>query len=227
MPDQIVRLARQNDCQSIAYTYTEPTVFFEFALDTAKLAKAAGLYNIFVTNGYMNVQAIKLIKPYLDAVNVDLKFFKDGSYRKICGASLEPVLESIRSFYQAGVWTEITTLVIPEENDSAAELAGIADFIAQTDKNIPWHISAFHADYKFKAYPDTPVSALKKAYDLGKKAGLHYIYLGNIDGAGQDTVCTGCQEILIKRAGFRVVAVQILQDKCRFCQTRLPGVYIS
>jgi pyruvate formate lyase activating enzyme len=224
---QIVKLAKQNGCQSIAYTYTEPTIYFEFALEVAKLAKAAGLYNIFVTNGYMSATAIEMIEPYLDAANVDLKFFKESSYQKICSAKLKPVLDSIQLLNEAKIWTEITTLVIPGENDGAEELSAIANFIAGVNKNIPWHLSAFHADYKFNTYPNTPEQTLKMAYDLGKQQGLYYVYAGNVDGWGQDTVCGNCSKTLIKREGFKVTENNVLAHKCKFCHVKLPGVLSS
>lgn len=223
--DKVVKLAKQNNCKSIAYTYTEPTIYFEFALETAILAKKAGLANIFVTNGYMGTQAISLLGPYLDAANVDLKFFKESSYRKICAARLAPVLDSIRRLHAAGAWVEITTLVIPGENDFPEELSGIAEFIAGISKDIPWHVSAFHADYKFSAYPNTPEHTLKLAYDLGKSSGLRYVYAGNVYGWGQDTSCGQCKKVLIKREGFDITESNLTGNKCVFCQAALPGVF--
>jgi len=223
--DDVVRLAKQNNCKSIAYTYTEPTIFFEFTLEAAILAKKAGLANIFVTNGYMTGQAVSLLKPYLDAANVDLKFFKESSYQKICSAKLAPVLDSIRLLHDAGVWIEITTLVIPGENDSREELSGIAKFIAGISKDIPWHVSCFHADYKFSAYPSTPEGTLKLAYDLGKSHGLSYVYAGNVHGWGQDTLCGQCKRVLIKREGFNIIEPNLTGNKCVFCQATLPGVF--
>jgi pyruvate formate lyase activating enzyme len=222
---KVVELAKQHNCKSIAYTYTEPTIFFEFALETAILAKQAGLANIFVTNGYMTDKAIAMLKPYLDAANVDLKFFKESSYEKICAARLAPVLDSIRRLREAGVWIEITTLVIPGENDSCEELSGIAKFIAGISKDIPWHVSAFHADYKFSAYPNTPEQTLKLAYDLGKSQGLGYVYAGNVYGWGQDTLCNQCQRVIIKRVGFDITESNLSGNKCVFCQSTLPGVF--
>lgn len=223
--DKVVKLALANNCKSIAYTYTEPTVYFEFALETAKLAKAAGLHNIFVTNGYMSSQAISLLGPYLGAANIDLKFFKDGTYQKICSAKLRPVLDSIQLLHDAGVWIEISTLLIPKQNDTPQELSGIAKFIAKVNKDIPWHILSFHADYKFNNYSSTPESSLRLANDLGKKEGLRYIYAGNIYGWGQDTFCSACGKILIKRKGFRIAESHLTGNKCVFCQAALPGVF--
>jgi pyruvate formate lyase activating enzyme len=225
LPQEIVKEASKNKCLSISYTYTEPTIFFEYALDTAKLAKAKGLYNNFVTNGYMTREALEMIKPYLDAANVDLKFFKDESYKKICAASLEPVLKSIRLMREWEIWVEITTLVIPKENDSAEELNGIARFIAGIDKNIPWHISRFYPSYKFTGYAATPEATLKKAKEIGYQAGLKYIYVGNVYGWGNDTHCHNCQKLLVKREAFSVLEYNIKAGKCAFCNAQIPGVF--
>jgi pyruvate formate lyase activating enzyme len=223
--ENVVNLARQNNCQAIAYTYTEPTIYFEFALEVMKLAKVAGLRNIFVTNGYMSKESISLLKSYLDAANIDLKFFKESSYQEICSSSLAPVLDSIRLLHDAGVWIEITTLVIPGENDTPGELSGIAKFIATVDKNIPWHVSRFHPDYRFNSYPVTPDATLRIAQDLGKGHGLRYIYAGNVSGWGQETLCAQCGRPLIKRAGFDITETHIFDNKCKFCTARLPGVF--
>jgi len=178
--DDIVEEAKKNNCKSVSYTYTEPTIFFEYAYDTAKLVKAAGLKNIFVTNGYMTLEAIKTIKPYLDAANIDLKFFKDSSYRDNCKGKLKPVLDSIVLMHELKIWVEITTLVIPGLNDSEEELTGMAKFIASIDKGIPWHVSAFHPDYKFTDYPLTSVKTLQNAQRIGYGAGLKFVHLGNV-----------------------------------------------
>jgi pyruvate formate lyase activating enzyme len=225
-PQEIVEIAIKNKCKSISYTYTEPTIFFEYALETAKLAKAKGLYNNFVTNGYMSEDALKVIKPYLDAANVDLKFFKDSSYRNICKGSLQPVLNSIRVMHKLGIWVEITTLVVPGENDSDEELREIEEFIVSVDKNIPWHVSRFHPDYQFTDHKPTPEATLKKAQDIGNRCGLKFVYVGNVIGFGNDTYCPNCQKLLIKREYFSVLEYNIKQNKCAFCNTVVPGIFI-
>lgn len=225
LPQDIVQKALRNQCKSISYTYTEPAIFFEYAFDTAKLAKTKGLYNNFVTNGYMTAECLQMIKPYLDAANVDLKFFKDGSYKKICAGSLKPVLDSIKLMHELGIWVEVTTLVVPGENDSEEELTDIAKFIAGIDKNIPWHISRFHPDYKFSDHQATPIDTLKKTEQLGRKAGLQYIYIGNVMGFGNDTFCPTCKKLLIKREIFSVLENNIKQGKCAFCNAAIPGVF--
>ncbi len=224
-PEQVIALAKKNNCASIAYTYTEPTVYFEFALETARLARDAGLRNIFVSNGYLSAEAIDLLAPYLDAANIDLKFFRDVSYRKICSANLNPVLETISRLKDAGIWVEVSTLVIPGENDSPDELSGAARFISRVDRNIPWHVCRFHADYKFKAYQDTPERTIKLACDLGVSAGLRYVYAGNVALWGQNTLCPSCGNTLIQRNGFRVGKINITGNKCRFCREGLAGVF--
>jgi len=183
IPERIVEEAKKNHCQSISYTYTEPTIFFEYAYDIAKVAKQAGLKNIFVTNGYMSKEALETISPYLDAANIDLKSFREKFYVENCKGHLQPVLDSIKLAKKLGVWIEITTLIIPGHNDSASELSDIAGFIASVGKDIPWHISRFHPDYHFLSEKMTPIETLKKAEDLGKKAGLDYVYLGNVKDA--------------------------------------------
>jgi len=224
-PIQIVNEALENRCKSISYTYTEPTIFFEYALQIARLAKEKGLYNNFVTNGYMTKECLEMACGFLDAANVDLKFFTDDSYKRICAASLEPVLSSIRLMHEMGIWVEITTLVVPGENDSEKELKGIAEFIASVDKNMPWHVSRFHPDYKFTDHESTPEKTLKKAEELGYGAGLKYIYAGNVYGWGNDTNCPNCKKMLIKREAFNILEDNIRQGKCSFCNTAIPGVF--
>jgi len=224
-PQEIVSEAIKNNCQSISYTYTEPTVFFEYALDTAKLAKEKGLRNIFVTNGYMTKECLEIIRPYLDAANVDLKFFREESYRRLCKGSLKPVLDSIRLMKEIGIWVEITTLVVPKENDSPEELKEIADFIFGIDKNIPWHVSRFHPDYKFNQAPPTAEATLKMAQETGFQAGLNFVYAGNVYGWGNDTFCPGCKKLLIKRKTFNIFEYNIKQDKCFFCGMPLAGIF--
>ncbi len=223
--EQVVKMARQSACGSIAYTYTEPTVYFEFAFATAQRAKAAGLRNIFVTNGYLSRQAMDLISPWLDAANIDLKFFNENSYQKVCSAKLGPVLDAIQYLKAAGVWVELTTLIIPGRNDTPQELTALAKFIASVSRDIPWHLSRFHADYKFNDYPSTPERTLKMAYDIGLAQGLRYLYVGNFTALGQDTVCAKCGKLLIKREGFDLLESHLEQGRCVFCQSVLPGVF--
>jgi len=226
-PQEIVDQALQNNCRSISYTYTEPTIFFEYAYDTAKIAKQNGIYNNFVTNGYMTKDAIETISPYLDAANVDLKFFNDDSYREICKGSLQPVLDSIQNMKKAGIWVEATTLIIPGRNDSEEELRNIAGFLAKTGNEIPWHISRYHPDYKYKSPGSTPLETMEKAMSIGKEEGLKYVYLGNVYQEGGDTLCPGCGTSLIERTGFSAQKTPDLTEegKCRKCGGIIEGVW--
>jgi pyruvate formate lyase activating enzyme len=222
-PDAVVSGAIRKNCQSISYTYTEPTIYFEYAYDCAKIAREKGLKNVFVTNGYMSKEALRMIQPYLDASNVDLKYFKDESYRKVCSGSLQPVLDSIKLMKEMGIWVEITTLVVPGSNDSPEELKGIAEFLAGVDKFMPWHISRFFPNYKLTDLDATPEETLKNAEEIGRKAGLKYIYVGNVHGWGNDTHCHNCKKLLIKREGFNILENNIKESKCSFCSAVIPG----
>jgi len=179
-PEDAVETAIRSGCASIAYTYTEPTIFFEYSYDIAKLAKGSGLSNVYVTNGYMGKEALEKISPYLNAANIDLKSFDESFYRDICKASLQPVLDTIKRMKSLGIWIEITTLLITGLNDSHKELEQIAGFIAGVDKNIPWHISRFRPDYRFQDIDYTPIESMESAMQIGKKAGLMHVHLGNI-----------------------------------------------
>jgi pyruvate formate lyase activating enzyme len=224
-PKEIVGLATAGGCQSIAYTYTEPTIFFELAYDTAKLAAAAGLKNIFVTNGYMTAEALEMIRPYLHAANIDLKGFDDKRYRRISGAKLQPVLDSIVLTKQLGIWVEVTTLVVPGHNDSADELRQIALFLRNLDPEIPWHLSAFFPAYMMMEVEPTDRESLLRAWEIGKDAGLRHVYCGNIPGIHEDTICHVCQEKLIRRRGFRVEINRLDHGRCPSCHTAMAGVW--
>jgi pyruvate formate lyase activating enzyme len=223
-PEEIVDEAKRRQCQSISYTYTEPTIFFEYAFDTARLAKAAGLYNVFVTNGYMTRQPLVTIKPYLDAANVDLKSFREETYRKTCKGRLQPVLDSIATMKELGIWVEVTTLVIPGENDSDEELGQITAFLAGIDRNIPWHISQFHPDYEFQDHTTTPIETLKRARELGQKAGLRYIYLGNV-GEGLNTYCYQCHGLIVDRRYMGLNTMTLNNGVCPQCGAKIEGVW--
>jgi len=224
-PATIVEKAMESGCQSISYTYTEPTVFFEYAYDTARLAHKAGLKNVFVSNGYMTPEAIQTISPYLDAINVDLKAYDDEIYKKYMGARLDKVLESITTIFKTRIWMEITTLVVPSVNDTREQISGIARFIASLSPDIPWHISRFHPSYKFTTEGPTPFPILKMCQEIGKEKGLHFIYLGNVWGEEDEhTICWNCGQMLIKRFGFSVQENNIKDGKCFNCKTAIPGV---
>ncbi|MCP4021804.1 MAG: AmmeMemoRadiSam system radical SAM enzyme, partial [Desulfobacteraceae bacterium] len=205
-PAKIVDQAVKTGCASISYTYTEPTVYFELAFETAKLAKAEGLLNIFVTNGFMSAKALEMVAPYLDAANVDLKSFSDKFYQKYCKARLEPVKENLKAMKALGILKEITTLVIPSLNDDIDEIRAMASFIHnELGSETPWHISRFHPSYKLDKIGPTPVQTLEKIYQAGKDAGLKYVYTGNAPGlASENTYCHACDTVLIKRHGYDI-----------------------
>lgn len=224
-PADIVSAAGRAQCRSIAYTYTEPTIFAEYAHDTAVFAHAAGLLNAFVTNGFMTPEMLDDFHPYLDAANVDLKAFRDEFYRHMCGARLEPVLDSLRHMKRLGIWVEVTTLVIPGANDDPAELRDIAAFIAgELGPETPWHVSRFHPTYKLTDRPSTPVSSLEMAYNIGREAGLHYVYMGNVPGQGETTFCHACGTSLVERIGFQILSYRIHEGKCPQCGTPVAGL---
>lgn len=224
-PGQVVENAVRYGCKSISYTYTEPTIFFEYALEIARLAKKEGLYNIFVTNGYMTEECLDMLKGILDAANVDLKSFSDEYYKKTCGARLKPVLESIEYMRRLDIRVEVTTLIVPGLNDGDEELKKIASFLAGVDKAMPWHISKFYPMYKLDKLQPTPLDTLKKAYQIGKAAGLFYVYLGNVPGEGESTFCYKCNEVLIKRIGYFVKNNEIKEGACPKCKSKIHGVW--
>lgn len=224
-PDRIVADALASRCASISYTYTEPTIFFELACDTARRAAEQGLKNVFVTNGYITPEALREIRPYLHAANIDLKGFTDGFYRKICGARLQPVLDAIQLYKRSGIWVEITTLVIPGYNDSEAELGEIAQFIRSVGEDVPWHVSRFHPAYHLTGQPRTPVTTLQRAREIGTGAGLRYVYEGNVPGEGEETLCWSCKKPLIERDGFFVEENKVQKGKCSFCGAMIDGVW--
>jgi pyruvate formate lyase activating enzyme len=224
-PEKIIIAALQAQCRSISYTYTEPTIFFEYALDIALLAEAQGLKNVFVTNGYMTQEMLESIHPHLHAANVDLKAFRENFYKTQCGARLAPVLDSLKKMKTLGIWVEVTTLIIPTLNDSKEELSELARFIAvDLGPETPWHISRFHPTFQLTHLPITPVKTLQQAWETGKQAGLRYVYTGNVPGdAGEKTTCYHCGQLLIDRFGFSILKNFLRQGKCPRCQTMMDG----
>jgi len=225
-PDEAVRRALQGGCRSIAYTYTEPTVWFEYALTTARLAAEAGLYNIFVTNGYITSAALAMITPVLHAANIDLKGFSDDFYRRVCGAQLKNVLEGIREYKRRGIWIEITTLIIPGENDDAKQLNSIAHFIAEElGPDTPWHVSRFFPCHQMQNHPPTPSSSMKKALEAGDKAGLKYIYEGNVSNGREQTICPSCGSVVIERSGYTIPRTNLVDGSCGSCGKPVAGIW--
>lgn len=225
-PQAIVQAAEQAQCSSIAYTYTEPTVFMELCAETAKLARNRGLANVFVSNGFFSPDTIEFVLPWLDGINIDLKAFSDSFYKDLCKARLKPVQDAIRTIAQTtDIWMEITTLLVPGQNDSEEEIKAIAEFIAkQASIDVPWHISRFYPQYKMDGLSPTSQEVLEKAYDIGKEAGLRYVYVGNLPGNRfESTYCHSCGALLIERSGFTVQQNRIDDGRCRQCGADIPG----
>jgi len=224
-PEQIVDAAERSGCKSISYTYTEPTIFFEFAYDCARLAHERGIRNVFVSNGYISPEATEKIAPFLDANNIDLKG-DENFYKKVCGASLQPVKDTIMLMKSLGIWVEVTTLIIPSYNDSRKVLEDIIDFIISVDPAVPWHVTQFYPTYKMLDLPRSPLDTLRGARELGLKKGLRYVYEGNVPGAGnENTYCPNCGELVIERHGFRVGQNRIKDGRCFNCQTEIDGIW--
>ncbi|MCD4699543.1 MAG: radical SAM protein, partial [Phycisphaerae bacterium] len=186
-----------------------------------------GIKNCFVSNGFMTPRAVRTIAPYLDAINVDLKAFRDETYRRVMKAALKPVLTCLKELLAAGVWVEVTTLVVPGLNDSEAELSDIAGFIAgDLGVDVPWHVSRFHGDYKMTDTPSTPMETLVSAIEAGRRAGLRYLYCGNVPaGQYENTCCPNCGAVLIRRTGFHVAEIHLSDARCPNCSTEIAGIW--
>jgi len=224
-PEAIVEAAERNRCESISYTYTEPTIFFEFSYDCAKLAHEKGIKNVFVSNGYTSPEATRLIAPYLDGNNIDLKGSEEF-YKEICGAKAEPVRQTIRLMKELGIWVEVTTLIIPGYNDSEDDLRNIAQFIKSVDPSMPWHVTQFYPTYELTDVPRTPVKTLRWARQMGLDIGLKYVYEGNIPGeGGENTYCPNCKELLIRRFGFSISENKVKNGKCFNCGMLIGGIW--
>lgn len=224
-PEKMVELALENGAKSIAYTYNEPTIFYPYAKDIGVIAKEKGLKNIFVSNGFETPEIIEDMKSWLDAANIDLKSWDDAYYKKILKGGLEEVKDTLRRMVAAGIWVEVTTLLIEGDNDSDKDLTQMAEFIANDlGKHVPWHLSAFHPDYKMLEHNPTGLATLQRAKKIAQKAGLQYIYLGNVPVHG-DTYCPQCGELLIDRTGYSVTVNNIIDGHCPKCNREIEGVW--
>ncbi|HTZ41142.1 MAG TPA: AmmeMemoRadiSam system radical SAM enzyme [Syntrophales bacterium] len=225
-PRDIVNQAVETGSKSISYTYTEPTIFFEFAHDTGWLARQEGLKNIFVTNGFMTEEALEAASGWLDAANVDLKSFRDDFYRRYCGARLEPVLKTLKGMRERGIWVEVTTLIIPGLNDDESEVKDIALFVRSLGEEVPWHVSRFHPRYKIQDLSPTPVKTIRRAVEIGHEAGLKHVYSGNVPGqGGEDTLCGRCGKLLIGRHGYSIAVRNLRGSQCSYCSAALAGIF--
>lgn len=225
-PRQVVELARRYACPSLAYTYNEPTIWGEYVIDIAREARAAGLQNVMVTNGYVTGEALWDLYEHIDAANIDLKAFTENFYRKVTLSKLDPVLETIETLYKSGrVWVELTTLLIPGHNDSPEEIAALCDWILEhVGPEIPLHFTAFHPDYKLTDHPRTPHATLTRARELALARGLAFVYVGNVhDREGSTTWCPGCGKALVRRDWHAVLAADLRDGCCPACGRRIPG----
>ena len=225
-PERVVSLAKQYGCRGISYTYTEPTIFFEYCYDIGKIARKQGMYNNFVTNGYAQSEPVKKSKEFLDAARIDLKG-EEEHYLKVCGGViLENVLKCIKDFYKTGMHIEIITLVIEKDNDSKEFVYRMAHFLKGLNRDIPWHFTAFYPAYHMLDKPRTSVKTLEKMHDWAVEAGMRYVYTGNVPGHKyENTYCPNCGEIAIRRYGFSLVEVNLTKDKrCPTCGEKIPIV---
>lgn len=225
-PEDIVRAAGASGAASIACTYTEPTIYYEYALDVARLAQDHGLKTVFVTNGFITAEPLRTIAPFLAGANIDLKSFRNEFYTSVCGGRLQPVLDTIRRCRDLGIWVEVTTLLIPGYNDSPEEVCDIARFLAGVDKRIPWHVTAFFPTARLRNAPPTPPDVLQRSRAIGHAEGLQHVYTGNIPGLeGESTVCPACGSQVITRRGFRVLALEMKNGRCAHCGAAVSGVF--
>jgi pyruvate formate lyase activating enzyme len=227
MPNAVVANAIAKKCTSIAYTYSEPTAFYEYMYDTAKLASAAGIKNVSVTNGYTSREALKDLCQYLDASNVDLKGFNEETHRKLNSGKLKPVMDTLKRMKEEGVWLEVTNLVVPGWTDDLDEIGEMCSWLY---KNIgadnPLHFSRFSPMYKLRHLQPTPLRTLEKARQLALDAGLHYVYIGNVPGTdAQNTYCPKCGKIVIERKGYVVAQDNVKNGVCEFCGEKIAGVW--
>lgn len=226
-PDRIVALARSNKCRSIAYTYTEPSNFYEYMFDTARLAKAQGILNVSHSNGYINPEPLKALAAHMHAVNIDLKGFSEAFYASLCEARLAPVMETIKILKKSGVWVEITNLVIPGHNDDPAMITGMCEWIrGDVGPDVPIHFSRFFPLYRMTTVPPTPVKTLERARDIAIRAGLRYAYIGNVPGhPGEHTYCPKCGKMVIKRSGYNILENYVKTGRCEYCNERIGGIW--
>jgi len=224
-PEEIIEKAIKNNCKSIAYTFTEPTVFYEYMLDICKLAKKQGIKNVIVSNGFINPEPLKQLCKYIDAANIDLKSINNEFYREICGARVSPVLESLKVLKKEKVWLEVTNLIIPGLNDSDKDIQGLIDWIKENLGNTVLHFTAFYPTYKLSHLHPTPASTVKKARKLAISSGIKYVYTGNIQNDEDCTYCPKCGKLLVKRRLFSIIENNLNENKCSKCNEKIDGIW--
>ncbi|MFC2123485.1 AmmeMemoRadiSam system radical SAM enzyme [Bacteroidota bacterium] len=227
MPDKVVEAAIKTECASIAYTYSEPTSFYEYVYDTSRLAKQSGIKNVYVSNGYINTEPLKVLAPYLDAANIDLKSFSNDLYLRLNAGKLQPVLDTLITLKDNGVWVEITNLVVPSWTDDLDMIKKMCEWLVENGfAEYPLHFSRFHPLHKLTQLPATPINTLVKARDIAMNTGCKYVYVGNVPGRGfENTFCPNCDELIIQRRGYSILSVKMKEGKCEFCGTSINGVW--
>lgn len=227
MPPDVYRQAKEYNCLSISYTYSEPIVFYEYVMDSAKIAKQNGIKNVLVSAGYINEKPLRELIPFIDAANIDLKSFDDDIYNRLNGGKLEPILNTLKILKQEGVWLEITNLVVPEWTDDLKMIEQMCDWLYKNGfEDVPLHFSRFHPMYKLTHLPATPVNVLNKAREIALKSGLNYVYVGNVPGSdAQNTICPKCKSIVVERKGFQILQKNLLNGQCKNCKTKIEGVW--
>lgn len=227
LPPAAVDQCLANDCESIAYTYSEPTTFYEYALETSRIAREKGIRNLLKSNGYINERPLRLLAKNLDAANIDLKSFDDNTYMKLSQGHLAPILKTLKVLKEEGVWLEVTNLLIPGWTDDLDTIKRMCDWLCANGlADTPLHFSRFIPLYKLTQLPITPVSTMEQARELALKTGLKYVYLGNIPAhQAENTYCPKCGRMIVERRGFSILANHIVQSKCEYCKERIPGVW--
>jgi pyruvate formate lyase activating enzyme len=226
-PEEVVSMAQAKQCPTIAYTYTEPVVFYEYMYDTAQLARTKGVGSVMISNGYINEEPLVRLCTQLTGVKIDLKAFTETFYKDSCSGELKPVLSTLKTLQKVGIWYEIVVLIIPTLNDSEGEIRTMCQWIkSELGATVPVHFSRFHPMYKIKNLPSTPIKTLEQARAVARDIGLHYVYLGNVPGhEGENTYCPGCGELLIGRVGYHIVKNVLKAGKCPSCGLAIPGVW--
>lgn len=227
MPNAVVDMARENNCQSIAYTYTEPIVYYEYMYDTARLAREAGVKNVMVSAGYIEERPLLDLCPLIDGANIDLKSFSNELYETLNAGSLEPVLRTLKILKDEGVWLEITNLLVPDWTDDMDLIKKMCNWLMKEGfKDVPLHFSRFSPMHKLNNLPATPLATIDEAYEVAKAAGINHVFVGNVPGHhAQDTYCPACRKKLIGRSAYRITDVHIADGKCKYCQEHIAGVF--
>jgi len=227
-PEQVVEKALEYNCKSIAYTYTDPVVYYEYTLEIAKIAHKKGLKNVIVSAGYINIEPLKELLKYIDAANIDLKSFDDKTYKEISGVHLDPVLNTLKEIKKDGVWLEITNLIISGLNDSTSRIKQLCSWLKNEGfEDFPLHFSKFYPTYKLLNYPPTNTQTVENAIKIAKETGLNYVYAGNIPGhENENTFCPNCAEKIIKRTGYQLMKNKIKENSCPKCGQKIAGIWI-